>query len=75
MRIYVFCLALGFVAALVSIGLSGLPAQPLFWAATATASAVPVVRRYPAHGSILLTAIALAEIVLGWSAHVTSLSR
>ncbi len=75
MRIYLGFLVLGFVGALLSILCGGVPEQPLLWAATVTASLVPIVRRYPAQGGVVLVTIAMAELVLGLSVHVASSSR
>lgn len=72
MRIYIGLLIVGFLAAMISILCRGVPEQPLIWAATATASLVPVLRRYPERGGAVLVAIAVAELVLGLTVRAVS---
>lgn len=75
MRIYVGLLLIGFIGAMIAIICGGAPEQPLIWAAAVTASLVPVMRRYPDRGGVVLVAIALAELVLGLSVHVAASAR
>lgn len=75
MQIYICLLFIGFIGSMVAIVSGTVPQLPLIWAATATASAAAVVRRHPASTSSVLAAIAVAELVLGVSAHIASSLR